>query len=512
MRRCACLCILAIAGFRAMKSGSRAEPEGRCPEQREECSVAPCQPPGPVELDLKPPVAGESTRCSVSGRVRRHDGSPEPGCEVEALVADDSGDLTRSVAKVTTDPEGRFHCSGLAGVRTKFTASVELLDASLELILAPGESREDLDLTLPEEWRPLVRVTDENGLALSGNQIQLRIDLRRFPLGLDGLARPRLTLEPHEFRAWGDVGETRSYVSREYVIAEPFATEVRVSLAEFGYAEGILLDPDGVEILNPELITLVDGEPFGHSFRSNSGRFRVYFPIGKSVTLVPAEPWISGQAEDSGERRYFSGSLGNVRADDRNLVLRTRWADSDGSLTVRCVSPDGSSISGFEARLWLKEAWALDRGRAPLMVAGSDESGAATFARLHEFSVVVEVSPCFAVPEDWIAPSSASAVPGEDDLVFAFRRGEWIQGHTVRTDGSAISDAWVRAEDPRSGYAASANTDAEGAFRLLVDPSLPGPYRVKALVKEDDHWLRGTVETAEVGGMPLRLQMKPEDP
>ncbi len=427
-------------------------------------------------------------------------------------MAGDSGDLTRSVAKVTTDPEGRFHVSGLAAVRTKFTASVELLDASLELSLVPGASREELDLTLPEEWRPLVRVMDESGRALSGKQIQLRIDLRRFPLGLDGLAHPRLTLEPHEFRAFGDVGESRSFVSQEFVIAEPFATEVRVSLAEFGYAEGILLDPDGVEILNPELITLVDGEPLGHSFRSNSGRFRVYFPVGKSVTLVPAEPWTLGQAEDPGERRYFSGSLGNVRADDRNLVLRTRWADSDGSLTVRCVSPDGSSISGFEARLWLRDAWALDRGRAPLMVARSDESGAATFARLPEFSVFVGVSPLFAVPEDWIAPRSVTAVPGEDDLVFAFRRGEWIQGHAVRTDGSAVSNVWVRAEDPLSGYTASANADTEGAFRLLVDPSLPGPYRVEAIVKEADHWLRGTVETAEAGGMPLRLQIKPEDP
>ena len=242
-------------------------------------------------------------------------------------------------------------------------------------------------------------------------------------------------------------------------------------------AHGVVLGTDGRPVgMNQMLrvtrngVSLTQQSAFSgnQTFTDGSGRFRVLVPVGASVeveaheTVLPDGTVIGGRVE---------GVEGGA-----NLELRLQPIAKDETLYVVALAPDGTPAPDVQiyVRVGARNVAGANARTGP--------DGRAGFAGLPRSGGTLFATPLAESPghERWI-PMAVSIRPHGGETTLRFREALVVRGKVVTPDGSPAVDAVVtvlRAGQPDAPVV----VDAEGDFRLLLDPAEADDVRLAAAV------------------------------
>jgi protocatechuate 3,4-dioxygenase beta subunit len=212
------------------------------------------------------------------------------------------------------------------------------------------------------------------------------------------------------------------------------------------------------------------------AFSAEDGSFLVdSAPAGKGHTLVARR---TGYVETA-SAPFAVGAGESVRVPD--LVLR-----EGAALVVRVLRPDGAPAAGARVQVDLNEATVgfdvMSMLRGDVDVA-ADERGVARVPNLKAGKATVTASARGFAParRDVEVPSEEGA---EHEVELRVREARLVSGRVLDEAGQPIRDATVRVTSGGDGDryvpAASATTDADGAFRVEGLPEVPLTLSVRA--------------------------------
>ncbi len=418
-----------------------------------------------VNADGSPAVA-VWVRCTGENRDRaRLVGAPNAG------RFDDRG-RTRTQR---TDSRGRFLFANLAAGSYRIDAAGVPYGApaAADVELGDADAR-DVELRFAAGTPFDVEVVDDAGAPVAGVKVTVATTDAGDVQGATELAGRASFLLPG---APATVTTYSGFAGRTFFDPEPRAvaadaTSLRVVLREAGIATGIVLGPDDRPLARAMLDALQDGRPVPQELGSqvwtgSDGRFRAKVPADGRVDLVLAS--VLGRSADA---PVLEGALYGVAPDARGLVLRTRPAALDRSLSVRVIGPDGEPIGGAEVRAWLMSSGAV--GRA----ATTGRTGRAELSGLPARALLVQAK---LPPDDprralWVGGEASGVHPDDATVELRFAEGVAVRGRALDASGAAVADADV-AIYARHRLVASAKTDADGRFALaLAEVPAEGVY------------------------------------
>ncbi|MHC4956284.1 MAG: carboxypeptidase regulatory-like domain-containing protein, partial [Planctomycetota bacterium] len=258
-------------------------------------------------------------------------------------------------------------------------------------------------------------------------------------------------------------------VMRENIGAD--VSELTIHLKRAGVVRGVVLLPDGKPCYKPLLAVRVGGaggKELRSAFGNDDGSFRAEIPLDASADLVFKGFGRKGERSVDLNSPYV-GVLRAVTPGATGVTMRLRGIDSDRSLTVRVLTPDGRPMKGI--RIFTQQA-------NRFFV--TDEDGRYTFTGLLAREATVQAFPDDRNAAGLVPPVAAVVVPEGQEIEMRFRKGTPLLGSVSPGPGEQ-GHIYVVLYDGKRAIA-TANCDKEGRFELLLALDAGnGPFRIQAI-------------------------------
>lgn len=449
-------------------------------------------------LDVVPPVAEGGTidvgdvvlrpGRRIEGRVLDAEGTPVAGQHVglvgangdrERLVGDSGGHKGSygEEEDAYTDDLGRFRFSDLAP--GSYTLSARLPGGEIpprEVALGSDADVSGVDLRVPDGRDLVVRVRDARGDALAqafvsafGPEWQ----------GVSGTTDAKGTVTLRVTQGTWKVGvlwsreldaKGRNLLDVSDVVASDADDDIEIRLEDAGLLSGVVRDGSGAPLARALVGAFAPGRAPSAMVTDAEGRFSLQV----AATDVYAVR-VTGQhdAARPGEILEMIGERLGVRAGDTEVTVVARPAPKDRTLTIVVEGPDGAPVVG--ARVSVAGWSGTTRTLATV------EGGRVEVGDLSSRPVDVEAGPDDGHADVWIRASPQKVVPDGQTVRMRLRVGAVVSGVVLRADGRPAGDVEIGghgtpSEGPGDDWGAT--PDAEGRFRLLVDPEVSLPLIV----------------------------------
>jgi hypothetical protein len=156
------------------------------------------------------------------------------------------------------------------------------------------------------------------------------------------------------------------------------------------------------------------------------------------------------------------------------------------------LAPDGTPLKG--AQVYARTATGVLVPGANVL---ADASGSASLHGLPDGDIGVWAKTVkHPGAEDWIEPSAFPLLPEGQNVTLRFRDGLRVRGRVVGAEGQPVAEAFVSAYR-KSDLLRTAQTDAEGAFSLLVARDAEMPLKLIAQKWEGRTLLQATLDRWE---------------
>ncbi len=450
----------------------------------------------------------------IEGRVLDADGRPVIGQRVSLVGA--NGDRARLVGDASarkgtygeeeeayTDDLGRFRFPGLAlGV---YTLSARLPGGEIpprEVTLGDDADALGVDLRVPDGRDLVVRVRDARGNALAQAFVSAFGPERQ---GVSGTTDAKGAVTLRITRGTWKVGvhwereldaKGRNLLGANDVVASDADDELEIRLEDAGFLAGLVRDASGAPLARALVGAFAPGRAPSATVTDAEGRFSLQV-AAPDVYAVR----VTGQhdADHPGQILEMVGERLGVRAGDTEVILVARPAPRDRAFTLVVEGPDGRPVVGARVSV---AGW---NGTTSRLATG--EGGRVEVGDLSSRPVDVEAEPDAGHGDVWIAARPLRVVPDGQTVSIRLRVGVAVSGRVHRADGRPARDVYVGAHaTPLDGEGDdwTATTDAEGRFRLLVDPELTLPLIVTAR-PDGGEPARVEVERLDGAEVPIRL-------
>ncbi len=451
----------------------------------------------------------------IEGRVLDADGRPVIGQQVslEGANADRArlvGDAparkgaTGEEEEAYTDDLGRYRFPDLAP--GTYTLSVRLPGGEIpprEVMLGADADALGVDLRVPDGRDLVVRVRDERGDVLAQAFVSAFGPERQ---GVSGMTDARGMVTLRITRGAWKVGvfwsreldaKGRSLLGANDVAVSDADDEVEIRLEDAGTLSGVVRDTSGTPLARALVGAFAPGRPPGATVTDAEGRF-ILEVAAAGVYAVR----VTGQHDPDhpGQILEKVGERLGVRAGDADVILLARPAPKDRAFTLVVEGPDGTPVVG--ARVMVSGWTGAQRRLA------TGEGGRVAVGELSSRPLDVEAAPDAGHEDVWIAARPQKVVPDGQTVSLRLRVGVAVSGRVHRADGRPARDVYVGAHaTPLDGEGDdwTATTDAEGRFRLLVDPELNFPLIVTAR-PDGGEPARAQVERFDGVEVPIRLE------
>ena len=404
-----------------------------------------------------------------------------------------------------SDPMGRFRFTDLEAGQYRLSAGVPgEAEASMELVVAPGEDVHGVVLRAGPSRTLDVRVTDDAGSPVPGALVVAATasrDAGSAISGLDGVARLTTSAAELEIRY---AGVWERVAKREYLPTPPVkvpaggAAEVALTLRWGAEVSGTVLDPDGAPVRAVCVRTDgSDSQSLG-GWTDASGRFRIVVARAGSVDVV-----VDGVANVNGGSQdlLLEGRADAVTPGTSGLVIHCTRVATGRSLVVLVTAPDGAPA----------EHVTVDARCAATSQHVSAETGAdgrATFRDLTARSFLLTARG----KDAWLPSRSRgeAVVPSGQVVTLVLRRSARICGTVVTGEGRPAPrvSVTVGADEDLGFPGWGATADDRGDFVLLVPEEAREAFSLQAFGVIDGHQVRGTVGEARAGDTGVRLVVR----
>ncbi|KAF0243440.1 MAG: hypothetical protein FD180_3330 [Planctomycetota bacterium] len=415
-----------------------------------------------------PPPRQPAVRLRISGRVLDHEGGAAGGCRV-GLTQDSSFPSPTFGLSTKCDSEGAFRFEVDQSMRYVLSAADGRVTQPVDL--SDGKDVDGIEIRLPKGRIIAVTVADMRGTAVRGALVALPREEGAPSALTDERGGATLTGfdEYVAVQVMSAPEDGRRYLLPPEDLLYPGDNEARFVLEDAGLASGVVLTPRGLAWKGGAVAAVEKEGTLGWSISTAAtdieGRFEITVPLGKTVILVPEfgerEPTIKESADEAPVR--VIGSLGGVKAGDRDLVLQLQVEPLDRSLKIRVESPTGKAVAGAPVSLF-------EQLETPLSSRITNAVGLAEFPGLPARMLMVEVSPPPGDPAaaEWVKGIVRRVVPEGQELVVRLRAGFRISGVILKPNGEPCAGASVctMIRRPDSGVV---TVGADGRFSLLFD-------------------------------------------
>ena len=110
-------------------------------------------------------------------------------------------------------------------------------------------------------------------------------------------------------------------------------------------------------------------------------------------------------------------------------------------------------------------------------------------------------------PENWLKVSLYVLAEGQE-LEMKIRVGVKVSGVVIE-NGKPVESAWARLTMADGRGIHRTQTDAQGRFSFLVDPTKKGPFVLWAHRFEGNKRFEAKIDDYKLGGDPVRIELKP---
>gem|GEM_PF-2214987 len=288
----------------------------------------------------------------------------------------------------------------------------------------------------------------------------------------------------------------RNLLGAEGVEVSDADDDVEIRLEDAGVITGVVRGPDGA--LLPRAIVMADapGRRPVVALTDAEGRFALAVVASGRCTVR-----VTGQhdAAHPGQIVDLAGERLGLRAGDADVVVVARPLVKDRALVVVVEAPDGTPLVGAPVAV---TGW---DGRTRRLTSG--DGGRLDVRELSPRPVDLLVEPVEGQRERWVYAQRGGVIPEGQTVALRLRVGVPIAGIVLGADGRVVAGVAVDAKPPGSGYSQlpwSSVTDADGRFRLVVDPEAGLPLLVRAMPQGVDPT---TVEVPALDAADLTIRL-----
>lgn len=249
---------------------------------------------------------------------------------------------------------------------------------------------------------------------------------------------------------------------------------------------GTILGDDGQPLPRAWVIAKRGKQRVASARANGEGRFSLNVPRGEELDIE----FLGVDTNGAIEAGIRSGRVTGVSAGTSGVVLRVHRLDTDRTLRVRVVEPDGTPAAGILVFVGRERATTNDEGVAEFTGLTAKQTGVGAHPGRRR---------------DVLWPEIRNVVPAGQEVTLALRAVATISGIVLMPDGTPARGAQVKVIDNnRARY--YAGTDAEGHFAALVPADEPGPWRVQ--VERRGKGLKGEATDVRTGATGLRIQLE----
>jgi hypothetical protein len=256
---------------------------------------------------------------------------------------------------------------------------------------------------------------------------------------------------------------------------EPDQTEATFVLQTAAITTGTLLDPSGKPLAWATLEVHGASERAAWVWTDEAGRFRISTEEGVVFEIV-----FKGKVGPSQKERYRSvqkpmeGRLEGVRAGSTDVEFRATAVQTDGSLSIRVLSPSGAPIEN--------QFVSIRPAPAGMGTQRTDADGRVLLSKLLAREVQIFLHFVGSPEQPWLAPPGPKATPDGREIVLRLRKGDTIEGVLLKADGTSAGMGSVAVMKGKQ-HVSNARSDAEGRFVVVVEAGDPGPYSLRGMVQ-----------------------------
>jgi len=420
---------------------------------------------------------------AIEGRVLTPDGQPVPHAWVTVTHA--------SLAeRRRSDDLGRYRFPDLEpGTYAMWAEPDGIPPVKREVELPEGVARLEADLRYESLHPFVVRVETSDGLPVAGAVVHVSAAMRMADAttGADGRATVRLQARARSAMVDPPSARFRRPLAQWF---EEEVNEARFVLEEDLVVRGRVVDPEGRPVGMAAIDVCRDDRQLEAGSSNPDGTFRVSVPDADAVDLVLTGHSFAPPRALAGRDHLMRGRLTGVRAGATDLVLEAARVAARNVLRVRVLSPDGQPMAGVRA-VALPAA-------CPYGVE-TDAEGRATLANLPAEEVRVTARQS---RTPWLDPVPVTVVPAGQEIEMRCREPVTIEGRVTR-DGAPAKYASVECASCEP-----CSADAEGRFRLKLEPDVAGPVRLRAFLTRDVEY-EGVVDRAVPGSRGVEIRLVP---
>jgi hypothetical protein len=437
-------------------------------------------------------LAAAADAATISGTVSDDQNRPLGAMTVAAYttagVLQSSGSTTAAGTYALTLPAGSYHVLAYdpAGAfATSFHADAESFDTSATLVLTSAQTAANVNFLLVPAGFAVGHVTGPDGSALSKITVAAYnlSGTRRGFTTTDAAGRFTLALPPGSFKI-AAYDETLTYATTFFDGAASFETAATVSIATTTTVNlqlplaakltGLVTDRVTFAPLAAVRVTAYseDGNVAARALTGSDGRYAVAVRPGALRVVVddPAGNYATTFVPDA---EAFSVQPPIAAAAEQAMTVNATLVRA-GHLTGRVVDQVSGALAGITAV-------AYNADGTTRSFTTTDAAGAYSIAvppgdyRLGTFDPALVYLPRFYPNQSSFASASAVASVGQQTaggFDFALRKGARVAGHvTSGSLGKPLEGITVGAYDLDGQPIASANTDASGAYAMLLAPA-----------------------------------------